>query len=125
MDSRQFLRRTVLAPGDRLVAVDHERGVRLALLDVSLLQFAVGLRTLSPFWAIGVKVDAPAATENAVVATGQTFEQVPSVRPQWDDSECIVVQICHPLIVGPALRQRAARLAKPKASAQGMSGRWR
>src|SRR5215472_18825496 len=47
-----------------------------------LLQFAVGLRTLAPFWAIGVKVDAPAATEDAVVATGRTLEQVPSVpRP--------------------------------------------
>jgi hypothetical protein len=45
----------------------RERGMRLALFDVSLLQSAVGLGALSPFGTIGVEVDAPAR-----VACGST-----------------------------------------------------
>jgi hypothetical protein len=60
---------------------------------------------LSPFRTIGVKVDAPAAAEDAVVTTGQAFEQIPRVWPQCHDSERVVLSIGHVHTVGTAFRR--------------------
>ena len=79
MDRRQLIRRAVLAPRHRLLAVDNERGMRPTLFDIALLQCPIGLGTLTALGAVGVEVDAPAPTEHPVVATRQIFKQGPGI----------------------------------------------
>ena len=88
VDVGHFLGRAVLAPGDRTVALEDQRGVRQALLHEPALE-RVALRTLTALGAVGVEPDSPAATEDPVVTLDQRRKGVPRLGRGRPDREVV------------------------------------
>ena len=86
---RQLLRRAVLAPRHRLVAVEDQRCMGTALLDVRALETSGCPRIPARVRVRPDEPDAPAAPEDAVVLLHQRRERVPRLRRERPDREVV------------------------------------
>src|SRR5262249_11513022 len=82
LDPRHLVRCAELAPADAVVAVEHEGGVRGALLHAFALPLAVQLGRRLLVGTFGVEADAPAAAEHTVVPFDERRERIPRALVQ-------------------------------------------
>ena len=80
VDVRQFLRRAVLGPRNRLVALENQGSVCSILLDQLLLERVIALCRERLLGVEGVEPGAPTPTEHTVVPLDESGERVPGIH---------------------------------------------